>query len=481
MSTTIVLFRQDLRLHDHPALTAAAQRGTVIPVFVLDDEACGEWSMGGASRWWLKQSLLNLASTIAQSGGELVLRQGDTLSVLSDIQSQSGADAIYFSRQYQPWSAFTEKAINDTFSDNGVEVKRYPGTLLHEPGTVLTGSGTGFKVFTPFWRAALKLPVATPLPSPSVNWANSTCPSEDLSAWLLDPEEDAGVPDWATGWEDIWEPGEDGAHNALNAFLEAPVAHYSEGRDIPARRYTSRLSPHLKFGEISPRQVWASAQQRKLSAPEWSNAIDKFLAEIGWREFCYQLIDLFDAMPDRPFKDQFAGFPWDNNKAHLTAWQHGMTGYPIVDAGMRELWQTGFMHNRVRMIVASFLTKHLLVHWLEGERWFWDCLLDADIASNACSWQWVAGSGADAAPYFRIFNPIAQGQKFDPEGEYVKRWCPELADMPKKFLHAPWEAPAMTLASAGIELGKTYPEPIVDHKTARQGALDAYEVIKKAS
>ena len=281
MSTTIVLFRQDLRLHDHPALTAAAQRGTVIPVFVLDDEACGEWSMGGASRWWLKQSLLNLASTIAQSGGELVLRQGDTLSVLSDIQSQSGADAIYFSRQYQPWSAFTEKAINDTFSDNGVEVKRYPGTLLHEPGTVLTGSGTGFKVFTPFWRAALKLPVATPLPSPSVNWANSTCPSEDLSAWLLDPEEDAGVPDWATGWEDIWEPGEDGAHNALNAFLEAPVAHYSEGRDIPARRYTSRLSPHLKFGEISPRQVWASAQQRKLSAPEWSNAIDKFLAEIG--------------------------------------------------------------------------------------------------------------------------------------------------------------------------------------------------------
>ena len=481
MSTTIVLFRQDLRLHDHPALTAAAQRGTVIPVFVLDDEACGEWSMGGASRWWLKQSLLNLASTIAQSGGELVLRQGDTLSVLSDIQSQSGADAIYFSRQYQPWSAFTEKAINDTFSDNGVEVKRYPGTLLHEPGTVLTGSGTGFKVFTPFWRAALKLPVATPLPSPSVNWANSTCPSEDLSAWLLDPEEDAGVPDWATGWEDIWEPGEDGAHNALNAFLEAPVAHYSEGRDIPARRHTSRLSPHLKFGEISPRQVWASAQQRKLSAPEWSNAIDKFLAEIGWREFCYQLIDLFDAMPDRPFKDQFAKFPWDNNEAHLKAWQRGMTGYPIVDAGMRELWQTGFMHNRVRMIVASFLTKHLLVHWLEGERWFWDCLLDADIASNACSWQWVAGSGADAAPYFRIFNPIAQGQKFDPEGEYVKRWCPELSDMPKKFLHAPWEAPAMTLASAGVELGKTYPEPVVDHKTARQGALDAYEVIKKAS
>ena len=481
MSTTIVLFRQDLRLHDHPALTAAAQRGEVIPVFVLDDEACGDWAMGGASRWWLKQSLLKLGNTIAQSGGQLILRRGDTLTVLKDIQRQSGADAIYFSRQYQPWSAAMEKAINETFSDDGVEVKRYPGTLLHEPGSVLTGSGTGFKVFTPFWRAALKLPVTTPLPSPSVNWSNEVSNGEDLDSWFLDPAEDARVPDWAAGWEDIWEPGEDGAHNALEAFLDAPVAHYSEGRDLPARRYTSRLSPHLKFGEISPRQVWASAQQRKLSAPQWTSAIDKFLAEIGWREFCYQLIDLFDAMPDRPFKDQFAGFPWDNSEEHLKAWQRGMTGYPIVDAGMRELWQTGFMHNRVRMIVASFLTKHLLVHWLEGERWFWDCLLDADIASNACSWQWVAGSGADAAPYFRIFNPIAQGQKFDPEGEYVKRWCPELADMPKKFVHAPWEVPAMTLASAGVELGKTYPKPIVDHKTARQGALDAYEVIKKAS
>ena len=481
MSTTIVLFRQDLRLHDHPALTAAAQRGSVIPVFVLDDMVCGDWSMGGASRWWLKQSLLSLGRTIAQAGGKLLLRRGDTLTVLKDIQSQSGADAIYFSRQYQPWSATTEKAINDTFSGSGVEVKRYPGTLLHEPGSVLTGSGTGFKVFTPFWRAALKLPVAMPLPSPTVNWADSISSNEDLDAWLLDPEEDSRVPDWAKGWEDIWKPGEDGAQGALEAFLEAPVAHYSEGRDIPARRYTSRLSPHLKFGEISPRQVWSSAQQRKLSAPEWTSAIDKFLAEIGWREFCYQLIDLFDAMPDRPFKDQFAGFPWDNSGEHLKAWQSGMTGYPIVDAGMRELWQTGFMHNRVRMIVASFLTKHLLVHWLEGERWFWDCLLDADIASNACSWQWVAGSGADAAPYFRIFNPIAQGQKFDPEGEYVKRWCPELAELPKKFVHAPWEAPPMTLASAGVELGKNYPEPIVDHKTARQGALDAYEVIKKAS
>ena len=481
MSTTIVLFRQDLRLHDHPALTAAAQRGTVIPVFVLDDAACRDWSMGGASRWWLKQSLLRLGNAISETGGQLILRQGDTLSALQEIQNQSQADAIYFSRQYQPWSADTEKAIKDAFTQEGVEVRRYPGTLLHEPGSVLTGSGTGFKVFTPFWRAALKLPVATPLPLPTVEWTEPMVASDNLDSWLLDPQDHDGVPDWADGWEDIWQPGEDGAHNALEAFLEAPVEHYADGRDRPAQRYTSRLSPHLKFGEISPRQIWASAQQRKLSAPQWNGAIDKFLAEIGWREFCYQLIDLFDAMPDRPFKDQFAGFPWENSEAQLRAWQRGMTGYPIVDAGMRELWQTGFMHNRVRMIVASFLTKHLLVHWLEGERWFWDCLLDADIASNACSWQWVAGSGADAAPYFRIFNPIAQGQKFDPEGEYVRRWCPELSELPKKFVHSPWEAPAMTLASAGLTLGRDYPEPIVEHKMARQGALDAYEVIKKAS
>ena len=479
MSTTIVLFRQDLRLHDHPALTAASQRGAVIPVFVLDDEACGDWPMGGASRWWLKQSLLKLGRSIEQMQGKLVLRKGDTVEVLRELQATSGADAVYFSRQYQPWAAGTEAAINEAFNGTDVSVKRYPGTLLHEPGSVLTGSGTAFKVFTPFWRAALKMPIAAPLPAPAVQWSDAMLFSDELNDWKLEPKQQQGIPDWAAGWEAMWEPGEDGAHHALETFLEAPVAHYSEGRDIPAKRYTSRLAPHLKFGEMSPRQVWASAQQRKLSAPQWNGAIDKFLAEIGWREFCYQLIDLFGAMPDRPFKQQFSGFPWDNSVDHLRAWQRGMTGYPIVDAGMRELWQTGFMHNRVRMIVASFLTKHLLVHWIEGERWFWDCLLDADIASNACSWQWVAGSGADAAPYFRIFNPIAQGQKFDPEGDYVKRWCPELAELPKKFLHEPWEAPALTLAGAGVALGEDYPHPIVDHKTARQGALDAYEVIKK--
>ena len=480
MSTTLVLFRQDLRLHDHPALIAAASRGSVVPVFIYDEKQAGDWHLGGASQWWLHESLKSLEASISALSGRLVLRRGNTISVLRSLQQESGADAIYFSRQYQPWSAPLETLINNEFHDLSVSIKRFPGTLLHEPGSVLTGSGTAFKVFTPFWRAANKQAVALPLSRPDVVWHTHKLASDDLADWQLQPEAQDGVPNWADGWQDLWQPGEEGAHHALSDFLEAPVAHYAEGRDVPSKRYTSRLSPHLKFGEISPRQIWSAAQQRKLSAPQWSTPIDKFLAEVGWREFCYQLLDLFNDMPAKPFKEQFTGFPWGNDSKHLSVWQRGQTGYPIVDAGMRELWHTGFMHNRVSMIVASFLTKHLLVHWIEGERWFWDCLLDADIASNACSWQWVAGSGADASPYFRIFNPIAQGQKFDSEGAYVRQWCPELSKLPKKYIHEPWEAPQMTLTSADLELGTDYPFPIVDHKTARLGALDAYAVIKQA-
>jgi len=477
MTKTILWFRQDLRLNDLPALVHAAARGDVIPVFIYDESLGGDWSLGGASKWWLHQSLTALGADIEAQGGTLTLRQGDTIATLQGLVNATGADAIYFSRQYQPWQVALENDVNDAFSSADVEVKRFAGTLLHQPGSVLTGSGTSFKVFTPFWRAALKLPVAAPAATPSTNWTGDDLASDELAHWLLCPTQ----PNWAEGWDSLWKPGEDGAHDALRYFLDGPVANYSEGRDIPSKRYTSRLSAHLKFGEISPRQVWAAAEQQKLATPQWSSAIDKFLAEIGWREFCYQLLDLFDAMPDEPFKEQFGGFPWADDPEHLKAWQRGLTGYPIVDAGMRELWQTGFMHNRVRMIVASFLTKHLLVHWRHGESWFWDCLLDADIASNACSWQWVAGSGADAAPYFRIFNPVAQGQKFDPEGEYVKKWCPELSEMPKRYIHAPWEAPDMILMTANVSLGNNYPNPIVDHKMAREAALSAYGAIKKAS
>ncbi len=310
--------------------------------------------------------------------------------------------------------------------------------------------------------------------APALEFADKPIQSLSLDELTLLPSK----PNWAEGWETLWSPGEAGAEHALQGFLEGHINNYGEGRDFPAQPNTSRLSPFLKFGEISPRQIWAAAQHLKHAEPSTSASIDKFLAEIGWREFCNHLVAQFPAMPDRAFNTKFDHFPWGANPGYLKAWQRGMTGYPIVDAGMRELWQTGFMHNRVRMVVASFLSKHLLTHWRLGELWFWDCLLDADLASNACSWQWVGGSGADASPYFRIFNPVAQGEKFDKAGEYTRRWVPEIAELPNKYLHKPWEAPPLILETAGIKLGETYPSPIVDHKEARETALGAYTELR---
>ncbi len=472
----ILWFRADLRLTDLPALHAAAQHAQVLPVFVLDRQEGGDWAMGGATQWWLHHSLASLSQRITEQGGQLILRSGDAATVLRDLARETGASAVYCSRQYQPWADATERATKAALEHETVSLKRFPGTLLFEPGEVLTGSGQLFKVFTPFWRACLRKPAPqAPLPAASVQWAKTDgIESAPLDSLGLTPSH----PNWASGWEDRWQPGEDGAQQALEGFLDAAVTRYGDGRDIPGKRYTSRLSPHLKFGEISPRQVWQAAQLAKGAHASHEGDIDKFLSEIGWREFCNHLVALFPEMPDQPFNPKFAHFPWAENPAHLTAWQRGQTGYPIVDAGMRELWQTGFMHNRVRMVVASFLTKHLLTHWRAGELWFWDCLLDADLASNACSWQWVGGSGADASPYFRIFNPVAQGEKFDKHGEYTRQWVPEVADLPDKYLHKPWEAPPMMLQAAGIRLGDTYPKPIVDHKSAREAALTAYATLK---
>lgn len=477
--TAIYWFRNDLRLSDLNGLHAAAQHASVLPVFILDPEEGGEWAIGGAAQWWLHHSIDNLAGSIAERGGKLILRRGKPREILAELAQQTGASAVYCSRQYQPWADALERETLDALQGVGGTLKRYPGTLLFEPGDVLTGSGQLFKVFTPFWRACLrKEPPTTPKAVPDVCWADSqTISSDDLDDWRLLPSK----PNWASGWESLWQPGEAGAHEALSTFLTDGVQHYGDGRDIPGKRHTSRLSPHLRFGEISPRQVWHEAQLAKSQHPGGESAVDKFLSEIGWREFCKHLVALFPEMPDRAFNPKFEHFPWAGNPDHLRAWQRGQTGYPIVDAGMRELWQTGFMHNRVRMVVASFLTKHLLTHWREGERWFWDCLVDADLASNACSWQWVGGSGADAAPYFRIFNPVAQGEKFDKDGDYTRRWVPELAELPNKYLHKPWEAPALTLEAAGVKLGSTYPEPIVDHKTARETALAAYGTLKSIS
>ena len=471
----IYWFRHDLRLNDLPGLAAAAKAGPVIPVFILDDDQGGDWNLGGATRWWLHHSLERLGQVIETSGGRLILRRGDTLSVLRTMLEETDAAAIYASRQYQPWADPLEREINAAAHEYNADFKRYPGTLLFEPENIATGGGTPFKVFTPFWRACLKQPAPSyPLEVPSLTFSAHWPESLALTELALTPSK----PNWAAGWDDLWTPGEIGAADALERFLDGVVQRYGDGRDFPAQDNTSRLSPFLKFGEISPRQVWWAAQHRRQQHPEHAGSIDKFLSELGWREFCNHLLVHFPTMPDHAFNPKFEYFPWLHSEQRLHAWQRGQTGYPIVDAGMRELWQTGFMHNRVRMVVASFLTKHLLLHWRQGEQWFWDCLLDADLASNACSWQWVGGSGADAAPYFRIFNPVTQGEKFDKDGEYTRRWVPELAELPNKYLYKPWEAPAMTLQAAGVTLGVTYPHPIVDHKEARQAALDAYGTLK---
>ena len=468
-------FRDDLRLSDLPGLAAAAAQGGVVPVYVRDIELGNEWKLGSASQWWLHHSLDHLQKALEALGVPLILRTGDTKKTLCRLAKEVGATHVYCSRQYQPWAAALETGLHADLGAQGVELKRYPGTLLHEPESIATGSGTPFKVFTPFWRACNRAPLPQPpLPVPSLVPSSEKLPSESLTEWALLPQS----PNWAAGWEMLWEPGEAPASRALTQFLHSHVQNYGSGRDIPSEPNTSRLSPYLRFGNISPRQVWHAAQNAKLHEPDLSEVVDKFLSEIGWREFCYHLLFHFPTMPDEAFNPKFAFFPWDEDSERLKAWQTGQTGYPIVDAGMRELWQTGFMHNRVRMVVASFLTKHLLLHWRTGEAWFWDCLLDADIASNACSWQWVGGSGADASPYFRIFNPIAQGEKFDKAGRYTRHWVPELANLPDKFLHKPWEAPASVLAEASVILGEHYPHPIVDHKTARESALSAYGTLK---
>jgi len=471
----IYWYRADLRLTDLPALVAASKQGPVIPVFVLDEQLGGDWRPGGATRWWLHHSLQSLKSDLRALGGDLVLLRGETTTVLKELMEETGAQHIYASRQYQPWSQPLESAVKSLTESHGGDFKRYPGTLIFEPEEITTGGGTPFKVFTPFWRACLKArEPSQPVAAPTLTFVDTPPKSLSLDELNLLP----GEPNWAEGWEGLWSPGEAGADRALQGFLEGHVNDYGEGRDFPAQPSTSRLSPHLKFGEISPRQIWAAAQHLKHAEPSCSASIDKFLAEIGWREFCNHLVAQFPEMPDRAFNSKFDHFPWGENSGYLKAWQRGMTGYPIVDAGMRELWQTGFMHNRVRMVVASFLSKHLLTHWRLGELWFWDCLLDADLASNACSWQWVGGSGADASPYFRIFNPVAQGEKFDKTGEYTRRWVPEIAELPNKYLHRPWEAPALILETAGIKLGDTYPAPIVDHKEARETALGAYAELR---
>jgi len=480
VSATIVWFRQDLRLNDNPALAAAMKRGgAVIPLFVWDEAGAGDEVPGAASRWWLHHSLASLDAALRGRGSRLILAREPAAQTLLRLVRENGADAVHWNRCYEPRAVARDTRIKEELKAAGVEARSFNAALLHEPHEVRNKSGQPFRVFTPFWRhcqslaqeAPVKLP-AGPIPAPD-RWPNTLAlPELDLLPRL----------GWADGLAAACQPGEAAALKRLKHFVAGPLADYAHDRDSPAVDGTSALSPHLHFGEIGPRQVWAAV--RSLSEESGVFPVNAgaqmFLSELGWREFAHHVLFHFPESVRRAMRPEFDSIPWRRNAADLRAWQRGQTGYPIVDAGMRQLWRTGWMHNRVRMIVASFLVKHLRIRWQEGARWFWDTLVDADLANNSLGWQWTAGCGVDAAPFFRIFNPTLQGTKFDPEGAYVRRWVPELSGLDARYIHRPWEAPEAVLQAAGVRLGSDYPQPMVDHAEARAAALDAFRNMERS-
>ncbi|MEZ5996959.1 MAG: deoxyribodipyrimidine photo-lyase [Hyphomonadaceae bacterium] len=475
----IVWLRQDLRLGDNPALAEAhASKAPLILLYVHDDETPGRWRLGGASRWWLHRSLEALARDATKAGVQLVLRRGRADAVVMQVAQDIGAQAVFWNRCYEPYAIKRDAALKEQFTGAGIAAKSFNGALLLEPWEIKTKTGEPYKVFTPFWRACLQSgAMRSPLPAPKrLNGLQQALASDALASWALTPTK----PNWAAGFEPEWTPGEAGAHEALQRFAGQHLARYPQARDQLGLKSTSRLSPHLRYGEISPAQVCAVAETVAAQTPGLRSGADKFMAEIGWREFSYNLLFHWPSLPEENWRSSFDAFPWRDSASDLEAWRRGRTGYPVVDAAMRELWATGYMHNRARMIAASFLIKHLMIDWRQGEAWFWDTLVDADLANNAASWQWVAGTGADAAPYFRIFNPVTQGERYDADGAYVRRWTPELARLPDAVLHKPWQASAATLRDAGVELGRTYPLPIVDHAFARQRALEAFKALSSA-
>lgn len=464
----IVWFRQDLRLADNPALDAASRSGRrILPIYILDDAAAGEWAMGEASRWWLHRSLGALDASL---GGSLKCFKQSAEVAVPALASETGAGAVYLNRCIEPWRREQDARIERRLASSGVELKSFQGSILFDPTQVLKPDGTPYRVYTPFYRKGClerSEPPREPLPAPGAIRRYGLARKAPVAALDLRPK----VP-WYRQMDREWRCGEAGALERLDRFLESGLRGYAEGRNRPDLSHVSRLSPHLHFGEISPNRVWHTILPLKADA-SLARDVEAFLNELGWREFSNYLLWHWPELPTKNLQPAFDRLPWEFDDRVLSSWQRGATGYPIVDAGMRELWQTGYMHNRVRMIAGSFLVKNLLQHWHRGERWFWDTLVDADLANNSTGWQWIAGSGADAAPYFRIFNPVTQGRKFDPTGNYVRRHIPELASLSGTAIHTPWDAPA------SVRNRLDYPPPMVELKASRERALAAFQSMSR--
>jgi deoxyribodipyrimidine photo-lyase len=467
--TSLVWLRDDLRLDDNPALAEAAGLGLPMTVlYILDEESEGIRPLGGAARWWLHHSLAALAADLESKGSRLVLRRGQSDAIVRKLAGQTKAGHIFWNRRYGQPERTIDAGLKDWAGENGIHASSFQANLLFEPWTIHTGAGGPYKVYSPFWRACMasadiRDPLDAPAALPEPAASGPAVPTSDtLASWKLLPTS----PDWSTGLAETWEPGEKGAADRLADFLDGPVEDYGTGRNIPGTEGTSRLSPHLRFGEVSPFRVWREIRRRhpgKIPAD-----VGIFRSELGWREFNWHLLYHNPDLASRNFRPAFDNFQWGRvSRSELAAWQQGKTGYPLVDAGMRQLWQTGWMHNRVRMAAASFLVKNLLTDWRIGEEWFWDTLVDADAANNPANWQWVAGSGADASPYYRIFNPVTQSKKFDADGSYLRAFIPELQGLEGKQIHEPWTAGA-----------DGYPAPLVDLAESRERALDAYQKLK---
>ncbi|CAM2800630.1 deoxyribodipyrimidine photolyase phrB [Legionella steigerwaltii] len=468
MTIALVWFRRDLRLNDNPAFIEACSRHQcVIPLYIYDEKNS---VLGGAQAWWLHHSLTSLSNSLAIFGLNLILRKGEPLEIILDLVKKISVGSVYWNRCYEPAAILRDKKIKATLLEQGIEVLSFNGSLLHEPWTIKNKNGDYFKVFTPYWNHCKQNLNIQPSMHLEHRPAGIEVKSAKLLEWKLLP-----AINWAARFKEYWTPGEDGAQQKLLEFVEHQLNGYKKNRDFPIKNATSRLSPHLHFGEISPWTIVREIELAKLDPKCDLSSAEHFLSELGWREFSVYLLYHFPRLPSENFRNEFDAFPWHNDEKLLACWQKGLTGYPIIDAGMRELWATGYMHNRVRMIAASFLTKGLLIDWRLGADWFLDTLVDADLANNSASWQWVAGSGADAAPYFRIFNPVLQSQKFDPDGGYIRHWVPELSQLDSQSIHAPWESNDCKR----FYLNTNYPKPIINHHEARIRALNYYNQLKK--